>query len=54
MRAFIPYVDVWKYLDGVGNRHGAEVAYVKWHLILRAASFDTLGLWITARTWVDL
>ena len=54
MNAFIPYIDVWRYLEGVGKRHGAEVAYVKWQLILRAAAFDTVGLWITARTWSEL
>lgn len=54
MQQFIQYRDVWKYLLGVGKRHGTDIAYVKLHLLLNVCSFDTLGIWITRDTWSDL
>ena len=46
MIQFIPYRKLWEYLFRYAKRHGIEEAFVRLHLVLGIASYDTLGIWL--------
>ena len=51
---FIQYPDLYRYLIGVGKRHGPDVALTKLYLVLRTARIDADGVWISLSQWSTL